>query len=95
VIAAVCVFLAVAAVGAAVVWWLEERGGLPRGTVRRRAIVTLKTGEAFSGVVFDVDRQAFVLRNAEVVGLGDKRTSVPVDGEVLILRADVAYLQLP
>lgn len=62
---------------------------------RRRAIVTVKTGEAFAGVLYAVDRESLRLRNAELVAVTDKRAHLPVDGEVLILRADVAYLQLP
>lgn len=61
--------------------------------VKRRAIVTLKTGEAFVGVLYAVDRETLTLRGADAVGVGDKR--VPVDGEVIVLRGDVAYVQLP
>lgn len=68
---------------------------LLRLRVRRRAIVTLKTGDAFSGVIYDVDAEAIVLREAEALGAGEKRTNLVVDGEVLILRPDVAYVQLP
>lgn len=69
---------------------------LIREHVRRRCIVTLKTGEGFGGVLFSADSEAIVLR--EAVLLDDSatdRTSSPVDGELLVLRADVAYLQFP
>ena len=62
---------------------------------KRRAIVTLKTGEAFAGVLYAADRESLCLRSAELVAAGEKRGNLPVDGEVLILRADVAYLQFP
>lgn len=63
--------------------------------IRRRCIVTLKTGDSFSGVLYDADSEAIVLREAEALGAGEKRTNLVVDGEVLILRPDVAYVQLP
>lgn len=68
---------------------------LLRLRLRHRAIVTLKTGDAFSGVLYDADSEALILREAEALGAGEKRTNLVVDGEVLILRHDVAYVQLP
>lgn len=63
-----------------------------RRRLRERLVVTLKTGEAFDGVLFEADRGAWVLRNASALG-GTK--AVPVDGEVLILTSDIAYAQRP
>ncbi len=59
---------------------------------RRRVVVTLKSGESFAGVLVEA-REALVLRQTEA--LGDNRASVPVDGEVLILRSDVSFIQVP
>lgn len=56
-------------------------------------IVTLKSGEGYRGVLFEEDRHALVLRNAEA--LNPDGTRVLVDGELIVLRPDVAYLQLP
>lgn len=64
-----------------------------RNRLNRRALVTLKTSEAFSGVLYEVDAQALVLREAE--SIDGTRTNIAVDGEIVILRADVAYVQLP
>lgn len=65
-----------------------------RAHVRRSVLVTLKTGEGFQGVLFDADSEAFVLRNCGLVEAGGSdRVPVPVDGELLIQRRDVAYLQ--
>jgi small nuclear ribonucleoprotein (snRNP)-like protein len=68
-----------------------------RGVLRVRAhkttLVTLKSGHAFKGVLFAVDRHAIVLRNAEMVEEGGDRIPVPVDGELVVLRPDVAFLQ--
>lgn len=68
---------------------------LIRERLRRSVIVTMKDGQAFTGVLFAVDSESIILRNAEGVGMGERRTNLPVDGEVLILRGDIAYLQLP
>lgn len=62
---------------------------------RRKVIVTLKTGEAFSGVLFASDRDAVVLREATAIAFGPKAENVTVEGEALILRSDIAYMQLP
>lgn len=66
-----------------------------RSRLRRRVLVTLKAGDAFDGVLFDADAQSLVLRNASQVGVVNRGTPVPVDGEVLVILEDVAYLQLP
>lgn len=89
------VLLIVCAVALAVVVWRSTTTGLLAGRRRRRVLVTLKTGEAFSGVLFAVDRDAIVLREAVAVAYGARSENVAVDGEALILRPDIAYLQLP
>ena len=69
---------------------------LIREHLRKRVIVTLKSGEAFGGVLFSADSEALVLRNAEVLDASSTdRQAQPVDGELLILRPDVAYFQFP
>lgn len=74
---------------------MTNRNRVLRSRLRRRVLVTLHSGEAFDGVLFDADRQALVLRNASQVGVANRGTPVPVDGEVVVLLEDVAYLQLP
>lgn len=55
-------------------------------------IVTTKDGRAFRGVLFDFDKRCMVLRNAEALeGSGP----ILVDGELLLLWADVAFLNRP
>ena len=91
----VVVSVALAAAEAAWLLWPARHTQLLRSRVRRRVLVTLHTGEAFDGVLFGSDRQALVLRNASQVGVVNRGTPVPVDGEVVVLLEDVAYLQLP
>lgn len=63
-----------------------------RSRARRRAIVTLKTGEAFDGTVTDADRQSVVLHGATYHEPIPDGGGTKVDGEVVVLLADVAYL---
>lgn len=63
-----------------------------RQRLRKQVIVTLKDGSAFAGVLFAVDPEVVVLRNT--VSLGDEKR-VPVDGEVLLERGEIAFYQMP
>ena len=58
-------------------------------------VVTLKSGLAFRGVLFDVDDRSFVLRNAEALEQGANGSHVAVDGEVVMARSDVEFWQRP
>lgn len=59
-----------------------------------RLIVTLKSGAAFQGVLWEQDRQALVLRDCEAIP-GTNQQPVPVDGELVVLLTDVDYIQKP
>lgn len=63
--------------------------------MREQVLVTTHDGAAFSGVLFEADDKALVLRNAEAVGAGENKTNLPLDGEILVLMWDVAYIQRP
>lgn len=67
-----------------------------REHLRQKVIVTLKTGEGFGGVLFSADSEAIVLRDVQFLdAAGTDRTHSPVDGELLVLRPDIAYIQIP
>lgn len=84
--------LTLATVFAAYVWWASTHGLLhARG--KRSVVVTLKTGEAFRGVLYASDRDCLVLREAEAIGYGPSAENVVVQGEAVLLRSNVAYLQ--
>ena len=72
--------------------WARRSGRVLRLRWNKAVIVTLKTGESFRGVLTDSDPETIVLRKAETLG---NARDVAVDGEVLILRADIATLQQP
>lgn len=61
-----------------------------RDRLRSTVIVTTNTGAGYRGALYDVDEQALVLRNVEHYTEG---SPIPVDGEVIILLADVAVIQ--
>lgn len=65
------------------------RDRLVRKLVRQRVIVTLKTGEAFDGILWSADRITLALVDAKLI------VSEPTlaDGTVYLDRANVAYIQ--
>lgn len=82
-------------VGACLVAYQASVRGLLAERMRRKVLVTLKSGEGFSGVLYATDRECLVLREAVAVAYGPRSENVPVGGEVVLLRADIAYVQLP
>lgn len=80
--------LILAAVALGLAWWFRADSVLKR-RARQQWVVTLKDGTGFRGVLSDHDRRTIVLSDAEHIG--DAR--VPVDGEVVILLADMKYAQ--
>ncbi|MCA1572430.1 MAG: hypothetical protein LC798_19440 [Chloroflexi bacterium] len=72
--------------------WGRDR--LLRRRLRATVVATLKSGAAFKGVLLEVDSRSVVLRNAEVWHSSNDGP-VLVDGEVLLARSDVEYLQRP
>jgi hypothetical protein len=80
------------ALGVTAAWCVSTATGVLRRRSRRVVVVTCKTGESFRGVLGDHDRRCLVLRQASVLS-GD--TPVPADGEIVILAADVGFLQFP
>ena len=57
--------------------------------------MTTKDGGGFSGVLYSHDDKALVLRDAEAIGAGENKSNLPLDGEIIVLLSDVAYLQRP
>jgi hypothetical protein len=72
-------------------WFRSQR--CLRGRYRSTVIVTLKTGMAFRGVLFDADAGTLVLRSAQAIA--DGAAPLTVDGEVLVDRSEVDFLQRP
>lgn len=81
-------------------WLLFRRAGRAadravRSRLRTRLIVTLKSGDAFDGVLWEADGRVWVLRQANAHGAGGQGEDLTVDGEVLLMVADIQYAQRP
>jgi hypothetical protein len=70
-----------------------SRSRILTSRLRERVIVTTKAGQAFGGVLFLIDKGALVLREAQAIGAGENATDLPLDGELIVLLPDVAYIQ--
>jgi small nuclear ribonucleoprotein (snRNP)-like protein len=62
---------------------------------RERVIVTTKTGDTFSGVLYSCDDKALVLRDASALGAGERSADLPLDGEIIVLFPDISFIQKP
>lgn len=62
-----------------------------QGLLRHRFLVTSVHGSTWDGVLMEADPMTLVLRDATVIGTDGTKTKA--DGEILIPRADVAYMQ--
>jgi hypothetical protein len=82
-LALVAAVLVAAVAGAS--WWRARRY-----VVRRRVVVNLRTGTAVSGVVTEVRGPLLIVRDATV---HDGDQAAPADGEIVIDRANVDYVQ--
>lgn len=72
-----------------------RRSRLFQSRLRERVVVTTKAGDAFGGVLYAEDGKALVLRDAAAIGAGERQADLPLDGELIVLLADVAYIQRP
>ena len=63
--------------------------------LRERFVVTTKSGESFVGVLYSHDKTALVLVQASAVGVNEDKSDLPLDGELIVLLADVSFLQRP
>lgn len=63
-----------------------------RNVVRRRGIVNLKSGRTFRGILWKQSGPLVVMRQAEMLEAG--REPIPVDGEVVIERSEIEFIQL-
>ena len=64
---------------------------LVRDLTRSDLTITTHAGMTWQGVLWDADENSLVLRGAAAINAEGKQ--VPADGEVLIPRRDVAYVQ--
>lgn len=61
----------------------------------KKVVVTLDTGEAFSGLLFDKDSEAIVLRSAGAIDTRADVQFTPADGELVLPWARIVTVQFP
>lgn len=66
-----------------------------KSRLRSRVIVTLASGESFDGILWEADRDVWVLRDARALGGGRDGATVGLDGEVVLLADQILYAQRP
>lgn len=71
------------------------RSRILRARLRSQVYVTTHDGATFGGVLWEADDKVLVLRNAQAVGAGPDSADLPLDGEVVLLTFDIAYIQRP
>jgi hypothetical protein len=87
----------VLAVGMVAAGLLMSRGRdrLLRERLCDKVVITLKTGPSFSGVLFKVDDRAVILRDTQALGAAHNGDHLAVDGELVLFRTDIEFLQRP
>lgn len=93
-IAAVVVLAALVALLIGVVHRVSATDRLIRERLREDVVVTMKSGEAFRGVLYAADGRSFVLRDAKALTDMSARP-VGVDGELILARDQIDYFQRP
>ncbi len=68
-------------------------GRVLRSRLRQNVLVTCKSHDAFQGVFYEGDNQAIVLTSASQVDPQSEQKYIPANGEIVILVADIAYIQ--
>lgn len=75
--------------GVAVHLW--DRVGAQRLMIRRRVLVQLHSGRAFTGVLYRRRGRLVVLKAAEMLEPNNQPT--PMDGDVILDRGEIEYVQ--
>lgn len=83
--------LALGAVVAAMIFAWSNKPRVVQQRARKTVVVTLPSGAAYRGVLYDCDSQVLALRSAHLL---TSDGVVPVDGEMLVERAG-ATIQIP
>lgn len=59
---------------------------------KRQVILNTKSGKAFRGILWKLHPRMIIVKNAEFLKL--KGETVPLDGDLVILREEVEFLQV-
>lgn len=66
------------------------RDRLLRSMLRERFVVTIRSGEAFEGLLIDADEKTIRLADGWTVAQGRRHS---IDGEIYLSRGEVLYMQ--
>lgn len=72
----------------------SSRDRLLRNRLREEVVVTMLDGSAWRGVLYAVDDRSVVIRAAESLG-AEAGSRGPVDGELILSRSRIDYMQRP
>lgn len=78
-------------IAAAVVWHWLDLFAARRLTVRQRVLVQLRSGKAFTGVLWARRGRSLVVKSAELLEPGS--APVVMDGDVILDRDQVEFVQ--
>ena len=70
-----------------------SRDRLLKARLREPFVVTMLDGSAWQGVLYAVDDRTVVLRDTQPIGAESPRGVV--DGELILARAQIAFMQRP
>lgn len=69
---------------------MGRRDRLLRSALRERFIITLKGGQAFDGLLIDVDDKCVIVSDGWAI---DSSGRTEVDGNLFVPRNEIAYMQ--
>ena len=72
--------------------WLFAKDSAPAYPVRARVLVNTQSGEVFRGALWAQEPEFLVLKGATL--LRPRNESTPLDGDVVVYRANVAFVQV-
>lgn len=72
-----------------------KRSRILTARLREHVVVTLKSGQSFSGILYSHDDKVLVLRDVEALSTSQENPTVPVDGELLLQWSNVDWVQKP
>lgn len=75
-----------------VVWLRRDTDRVLNHLARETVVLTMKDGRAFRGVLFATDARTVVLQQAFLLS---QDAPVAIDGQLVIARGDISYLQRP
>jgi small nuclear ribonucleoprotein (snRNP)-like protein len=77
-------------------WRTSSRDHLLRTRLREEVVVVLRDDSTFQGLLYACDARTVVLRRATLQAPpGSGGAPTPVDGELLVHRSEIHYLQRP